>query len=233
MSWADGTPDVDASRMSGRNAPRRVVTGHTPDGASVVVFDGPVPVSCEIPEDGVSFHEIWNTEGAPARITAVETTDPTLRPVAVPPPARGTKIRVNEFAPGQLNEHGLQSPMHRTASIDYGIVLAGEITLILDTTEVTPATSSSSAAPTTPGRTAAISPPRSSSYSSTTSSTRNSRPPCRAAFPDWWSTASAPLAPPSRERRYWAGTPRRRAASWLGGAPNRRRYSRLNCDGLS
>ncbi|MEP9385184.1 cupin domain-containing protein [Nocardioides sp. KR10-350] len=118
-------------------APRRVVTGHTPDGVSVVVSDGPVPVSRHLPEDGVHFHEIWNTEGAPARITAVEADEPTQRTLAVPPPPCGTKIRINEFAPGFLDEDGLQSPVHRTASIDYGIVVEGEIVLILDDTEVT------------------------------------------------------------------------------------------------
>jgi mannose-6-phosphate isomerase-like protein (cupin superfamily) len=116
--------------------PRRVVTGHTPDGVSVVLSDGPVPVSKELPDDGVAFHEIWNTEGSPARIVAVEN-EPTERTLAVPPPPRGTKIRINEFAPGHLDERGLQSPVHRTASVDYGIVLEGEITLILDDSEVT------------------------------------------------------------------------------------------------
>jgi mannose-6-phosphate isomerase-like protein (cupin superfamily) len=118
-------------------APRRVVTGHTPGGVSVVLSDGPVPVSREIPEDGVAFHEVWNTEGAPARITATEPTEPTERTLAVPPPSHGTKIRINEFAPGHLDERGLQSPVHRTASVDYGIVLSGEITLVLDDSEVT------------------------------------------------------------------------------------------------
>ena len=117
--------------------PRRVVTGHTPDGVSVVVSDGPVPVSREIPEDGVAFHEIWNTTGAPAPLTAVEEVDPTERELAVPPPRHGTKIRINEFQPGFLDERGLQSPVHRTASVDYGIVLEGEITLVLDDSEVT------------------------------------------------------------------------------------------------
>jgi mannose-6-phosphate isomerase-like protein (cupin superfamily) len=117
--------------------PRRVVTGHSPDGVSVVVSDGPVPVSREIPEDGVAFHEIWNTTGAPAPINAVEQVDPTRRELAVPPPPLGTKVRINEFAPGHLDERGLQSPVHRTASIDYGIVLEGEITLVLDDSEVT------------------------------------------------------------------------------------------------
>lgn len=119
------------------SVPRRVVTGHTPDGVSVVVADGPVPVSRQIPEDGVAFHEIWNTSGAPAPLTAVEEVDPTERELAVPPPERGTKIRINEFAPGFLDERGLQSPVHRTASVDYGIVLEGEITLVLDDSEVT------------------------------------------------------------------------------------------------
>jgi naringenin degradation protein FdeH len=117
--------------------PRRVVTGHSADGVSVVLSDGPVPVSRSLPDDGVEFHEIWNTEGAPARILAVEPSEPTERTLAVPPPPHGTRIRINEFAPGHLDERGLQSPVHRTASIDYGILLEGEITLILDDSEVT------------------------------------------------------------------------------------------------
>lgn len=115
---------------------RRVVTGHTPDGVSVVLSDGPVPVVRTLPEDGVEFHEVWSTEGSPARITAVED-EPTQRDLTVPPPPRGTRIRVNTFAPGHLDGRGLQSPVHRTASVDYGIVLAGEITLVLDDSEVT------------------------------------------------------------------------------------------------
>jgi len=117
--------------------PRRVVTGHTRDGVSVILSDGPVPVSRQIPEDGVAFHEIWNTQGAPAVLTAAEEIDPTERELAVPPPPRGTKSRINEFAPGHLDEDGLQSPVHRTASVDYGIVLEGEISLVLDDSEVT------------------------------------------------------------------------------------------------
>ena len=84
-----------------------------PPGA-VVLSDGPVPVSRQIPEDGVAFHEIWNTSGAPAPIAAAESTEPTEPELAVPPPPRGTRIRINEFAPGYLNEAGLQSPVHRT-----------------------------------------------------------------------------------------------------------------------
>ncbi len=120
----------------GPQVPRRVVPGHSPSGESVILSDGPVPVSRDLPDDGVSFHEIWNTQGAPAPITATEP-EPTQQRLAVPPPPHGTKIRINTFRPGHLDETGRQSPVHRTASIDYGIVLAGEITLILDDSEVT------------------------------------------------------------------------------------------------
>ncbi|MBL5972670.1 MAG: cupin domain-containing protein [Candidatus Leucobacter sulfamidivorax] len=122
--------------MSGFRVPRRIVTGHTEDGVSVVVSDGPVPITKELPADGVTFHEVWETTPAPAPIHAGPE-DPTIGDVTVPPPASGTRIRINEFLPGHLDERGLQSPIHRTESIDYGIVLEGEITLLLDDSEVT------------------------------------------------------------------------------------------------
>jgi mannose-6-phosphate isomerase-like protein (cupin superfamily) len=121
--------------MSGFVVPRRIVTGHDSGGRSVVVSDGPVSVSRELPEDGVAFHEVWLTESSPAPVHA-GAEDPTAGQLTVPPPERGTRIRINEFLPGHLDERGLQSPVHRTESIDYGIVLEGEITLVLDDTEV-------------------------------------------------------------------------------------------------
>jgi hypothetical protein len=122
--------------MSGFRIPRRIVTGHDAGGTSIVVSDGPVPVTSELPADGVAFHEIWVTPSTPAPIGA-SAEDPTADSITVPPPTHGTRIRINEFLPGHLDERGLQSPVHRTESIDYGIVLAGQITLILDDSEVT------------------------------------------------------------------------------------------------
>ena len=123
--------------MSGTfRAPRRIVTGHDASGVSIIVSDGKVPITKELPEDGVTFHEVWETTPAPAPIRA-GAEDPTIGEVTVPPPSRGTRIRINEFLPGYLDERGLQSPVHRTESIDYGIVLEGEITLVLDDSEVT------------------------------------------------------------------------------------------------
>lgn len=118
------------------NVPRRIVTGHDGRGMSVVLSDGPVPVSRELPEAGVFFHEVWSTDAAPAPIGPAEPSEPTQRSLRVPPEPLGTKIRVNEFRPGHLDERGLQSPVHRTESVDYGIVLEGEMVLILDDCEV-------------------------------------------------------------------------------------------------
>ena len=116
--------------------PRRVVTGHDANGVSVVISDGIVPVHRVMPQDGVGFYEIWNTDTMPAPVAPVEPNEPTERSLRVPPEPNGTKIRINEFFPGHTNELGNQSPVHRTESIDYGIILEGEIWLVLDDSEV-------------------------------------------------------------------------------------------------
>lgn len=118
------------------NIPRRVVTGHDANGVSVVLSDGIVPVHRVMPQDGVGFYEIWQTDAMPAPVSPVEPSEPTERTIRVPPEPNGTKIRINEFFPGFINELGNQSPVHRTESIDYGIVLEGEIVLVLDDSEV-------------------------------------------------------------------------------------------------
>ena len=139
--------------------PRRVVTGHDVRGVSIFAADGPVPVVRTAP-DGAFFYEIWSTDATPAPIdtepintapdnTAPDNTgpagrrltgpgphdpgwpDPTLGPLAVPPAPGGTKIRINEFPPGVV------SPVHRTQSVDYAIVLSGEVVLVLDDAETT------------------------------------------------------------------------------------------------
>jgi quercetin dioxygenase-like cupin family protein len=115
--------------------PRRVVTGHDERGRSVVLTDGAPPVQREIAEAGVSFFELWNTDAAPAPVVAAEP-DPTQRPIRIPPTEQGTVVRINEFRPGHLTPAGLQSPVHRTETVDYGIVLEGEIWLVLDDEEV-------------------------------------------------------------------------------------------------
>jgi naringenin degradation protein FdeH len=107
--------------------PRRVVTGHDERGVSVFASDGPVPVVRTAP-DGALFYEIWGTDAMPAPIGA-NAQDPTTAALSVPPAPDGTKIRINEFPPGVV------SPVHRTQSVDYGIVLSGEVVLVLDDSE--------------------------------------------------------------------------------------------------
>ena len=104
--------------------PRRVVTGHDRHGVSVFLEDGPPPVVRTAP-DGALFYEIWGTGSSPAPISAAEP-GPTERSLTVPPEPGGTKIRINEFPPGVV------SPSHRTQSVDYGIVLDGEVVLVLE-----------------------------------------------------------------------------------------------------
>jgi quercetin dioxygenase-like cupin family protein len=106
------------------NAPRRVVTGHDADGRSVVLEDAPAPRSHSIA--GATLHELWNTSETPAPVQARETRGPTERPLVTPPDPGGTIVRIVDLAPGSL------SPMHRTETVDYGIVLAGTVVLVLD-----------------------------------------------------------------------------------------------------
>lgn len=111
------------------SVPRRVVTGHDASGHGVVISDGPAPVSREV-ADGASFYELWATTATPAAIEAVEP-EPVAQSDPVGPPPHGTRVRVVDMPPGT------RSPMHRTESVDYGIVLAGTLTLVLDGDETT------------------------------------------------------------------------------------------------
>ena len=118
---------------------RRVVTGHDANGKSIILSDG-TPPNIRDRGTGVDFFEIWNTPAVPAAITADEP-EPTDGPLVTPPAAGGTKIRFNDYHPGNIDKlparaDGRHKMMHRTMSIDYGIVLDGEIWMILDDSEV-------------------------------------------------------------------------------------------------
>ena len=104
---------------------RRVVTGHDPDGKSVIVSDGAAPQFHDRP----NFAEVWNTAGSPTPITPVEAREPNDRPLQLGPSPGGSTIRVVEMPPGH------RSAMHRTSTIDYGIVLQGELFLVLEESE--------------------------------------------------------------------------------------------------
>lgn len=136
---------------------RRVVTGHDDAGRAVVLSDGPVPRIITPPgQPGLAFQEIWATFASPAPVTAREA-EPTLSHQGTAPPHRGTVIRIVDIPPetdsgdehsaqgatgilaavGLAHHAGQRHPlMHRTQTIDYGIVLSGEIVLMLDEEDV-------------------------------------------------------------------------------------------------
>jgi quercetin dioxygenase-like cupin family protein len=105
------------------NVPRRIVTGHDASGRSVVLSDAPSPKTTDI--GTAAFHEVWVTDQTPAPIAATEP-EPTDRPIRVPAPPNGVMIRFTDQAPGA------ESPMHRTETVDVGVVLEGETWLLLD-----------------------------------------------------------------------------------------------------
>jgi len=113
---------------------RRIVTGHLADGRSVVLSDGQVSHTRSLP--GARFDEVWSVESAPAALGPAPTAEPTsASPRIALGSGEGHLIRVIEFAPA--NAGGVRSPMHRTRTIDYGIVLEGEVVLITETGETT------------------------------------------------------------------------------------------------
>ena len=94
-----------------------------------MLSDGPTPKTLDI--GTAAFHEVWITEQTPVPISAAEP-EPTDRPVRTPPPANGVVVRFTEMAAGSV------SPMHRTETVDVGVVLEGETWLLLDDGSETP-----------------------------------------------------------------------------------------------
>ena len=129
-------------------AVRRIVTGHK-DGKAVVLFDGPAPNQKLRQASGLVSTLVWVTDETPADISG--STDKSLREIGVPPPESGTIFRVVDFPPeggprsreAILKEMGVadqgggrHAAMHRTRSVDYAIVIEGEIDMLLDDSEV-------------------------------------------------------------------------------------------------
>ena len=134
---------------------RRIVTGHDESGGSIVQEDGPPARVVTLGgESGTTFHEIWNTRATPAPIDRASG-EPAEPGITLLPPAGGTRIRILDIPPDDgtvaalpreavralfeaigaghtLPENPPHPLMHRTETIDYGIVLEGEIVLILD-----------------------------------------------------------------------------------------------------
>ena len=110
---------------------RRVVTGHDAVGKSIKLSDSIPPQDHPMQGEaiGADFIEIWNTPESVPTLTSRPEGEPTARPFAVMP-ARGHLIRIIEIYPPRLG--GRRTVMHRTRTLDYAVVIEGEVVLILD-----------------------------------------------------------------------------------------------------
>jgi mannose-6-phosphate isomerase-like protein (cupin superfamily) len=115
---------------------RRVVTGHDARGKSVVLSDGAPPQHHPMHGAGVGadFHELWSNADRIPELTSVESREPNERPFTIMPQA-GHLLRILDVYP--LKEGGKRTVMHRTRTLDYVVVIEGELVLILDDSEVT------------------------------------------------------------------------------------------------
>ena len=148
--------------MSNANKPvRRIVTIDDDDGKSVAIADGPPPdVQTDPARPGFASARIWVTGASPAQIGPFRDTA-LVSPRALEPPPGGSVCRVVTFPPdGTFRDkvgpaevaaffHATGSPaastyspaaphpyMQKTPTLDFCLVLEGEITLVLDTEEV-------------------------------------------------------------------------------------------------
>jgi mannose-6-phosphate isomerase-like protein (cupin superfamily) len=130
---------------------RRVITGHDADGSSTFIDDGLAPNVKEMASmPGLALTDLWETTGAPASNEGAK--DAAQRPVRLEPPKNGTILRIVEFPPdaawrgaadgkeafksigaGHAKDKGSSDPMmHKTSTVDYIIVLKGEIYAIME-----------------------------------------------------------------------------------------------------
>ena len=135
---------------------RRIVTGHNENGKSIVTIDGPPARS--IGEDVGGLFELWNTDGN--EVISSDVIDRADDEIILSPPSGGTKFRyfqinplpegvpvdmLQEIAADAFEKVGAahhrvdttkHPAMHKTETVDYIILLKGDVTLILDEEEV-------------------------------------------------------------------------------------------------
>jgi hypothetical protein len=132
---------------------RRIVTGHDPRGKAIVLFDSSDPYKEVRPRAGVTTRALWMTESTPAQMDGSADRAAAVRSIA--PLPNGSIFRVVDFPSmtdeemakldlhhmadqaGQSHAASKYRPpthpfMHRTTSVDYAIVMSGEIDMLLD-----------------------------------------------------------------------------------------------------
>ena len=114
---------------------RRVVTGHDANGKSVVLSDGPPPQHHAMTGEaiGADFIEMWSTPDPVPSLTSEPAAEPNERPFTIMPPT-GHLMRIIDIYPASMG--GQKTVMHRTRTLDYAMVISGEIVLHLSDGEV-------------------------------------------------------------------------------------------------
>jgi naringenin degradation protein FdeH len=132
---------------------RRIVTGHDADGKAIAIFDGQIASRQRSP-GGNALTMLWVTAESPVDVSG--SADRAETKVGVPPPLNGSIFRIVDFPPAAagsrpVDHHAVLIAMgidpetqgymrhpntHRTRSVDYAIVLDGEIDMLMDDTEV-------------------------------------------------------------------------------------------------
>jgi len=107
---------------------KRIVTGHNSDGKAVLIFEDELKRNPMAPGEEKAFgSRVWLTKESPADNSDNTTDNKDFTPTRFNLiQTNGTHTFVLEVAPGG------SSPVHRTSSIDYAILVSGEVTLILD-----------------------------------------------------------------------------------------------------
>jgi hypothetical protein len=136
---------------------RRVVTGHNAAGKSIFVFDAMSPHVFKRSTGSAIVTELWETASSPADNRGNE--DAIKRGFRLPPPTNGSVFRIIEYPPDKARLAALAAELaapddgsgrkqaadrgnprhpgfHKTNSIDYAIVLSGEIFALMDEGEV-------------------------------------------------------------------------------------------------
>jgi quercetin dioxygenase-like cupin family protein len=109
---------------------RRFVTGHDAKNVAKVVMQG-AATNAKYPSAGTVSTLVWSTDRTPADISIGEDVeDLGARIIGTAPPANGTRFAVIDFPPGNVPR------MHRTETIDYVIVIEGEIEMDMDDSTV-------------------------------------------------------------------------------------------------
>jgi quercetin dioxygenase-like cupin family protein len=105
---------------------RRVVTGHDSNNVAKVLIDG-VATNVRSNRPGQYTTMMWATDGAPASMPVGEDAeDMGQRKLGTYPPVNGTRFMIAEYPPNNT------PLMHRTETIDYIVVLSGQIDMEMD-----------------------------------------------------------------------------------------------------